>query len=121
MTAHGVGWVSGASGVADFCAFLPKVRKAWQDAGRAGTPRLIGTANFALGPDAEQRLRGSLLAYYAFAGPYVQRGVMAGLTTPEQVTREVAAYAEAGCDELILLPNGGGVEQVDLLADAAGL
>jgi 2-iminoacetate synthase ThiH len=47
--------------------------------------------------------------------------VPAGLTTPEQVAREVAAYAEAGCDELILLPNGGGVEQVDLLADAAGL
>jgi alkanesulfonate monooxygenase SsuD/methylene tetrahydromethanopterin reductase-like flavin-dependent oxidoreductase (luciferase family) len=50
MTAHGAGWVSGASGVAKFCAFLPKVRKAWQDADRAGTPRLIGTANFARGP-----------------------------------------------------------------------
>lgn len=121
MTAHGAGWVGGASGVADFRAFLPKVRKAWQDAGRAGTPRMIGTANFALGPDAEQRLRGRLLDYYAFAGPYAQRSVAAGLTTAEQVTREAAAYAKAGCDELILLPNGGGVEQVDLLADAAGL
>jgi alkanesulfonate monooxygenase SsuD/methylene tetrahydromethanopterin reductase-like flavin-dependent oxidoreductase (luciferase family) len=121
MTAHGAGWVGGASGVADFRAFLPQVTKAWQDAGRAGTPRLIGTANFTLGPDAEQRLRGHLLDYYAFAGPYAQRSVAAGLTTPEQVTREVAAYAEAGCNELILLPNGGGMEQVDLLADAAGL
>jgi alkanesulfonate monooxygenase SsuD/methylene tetrahydromethanopterin reductase-like flavin-dependent oxidoreductase (luciferase family) len=121
MATHGVGWVSGASGVADFCAFLPKVTKAWQDACRAGTPRLIGTANFALGPDAGQRLRSSLLDYYAFAGPYAQHSVAAGLTTGEQVAREVAAYAEAGCDELILLPNGGGVEQVDLLADAAGL
>jgi alkanesulfonate monooxygenase SsuD/methylene tetrahydromethanopterin reductase-like flavin-dependent oxidoreductase (luciferase family) len=121
ITAHGAGWVGGASGVADFRAFLPKVRQAWQDAGRAGTPRLVGTANFALGPGAGQRLRGRLLDYYAFAGPYAQRSVAAGLTTPEQVAREVAAYAEAGCDELILLPNGGGVEQVDLLADAAGL
>ena len=121
MTAHGAGWVSGASGVADFCAFLPKVTKAWQDAGRAGKPRLIGTANFALGPGAEQRLRSRLLDYYAFAGPYAQHSVAAGLTTAGQVTREVAAYAEAGCDELILLPNGGGMEQVDLLADAARL
>jgi alkanesulfonate monooxygenase SsuD/methylene tetrahydromethanopterin reductase-like flavin-dependent oxidoreductase (luciferase family) len=121
MTAHGAGWVGGASGAADFRAFLPKVTKAWQDAGRAGTPRLIGTANFTLGPDAEQRLRGRLLDYYAFAGPYAQRSVAAGLTTPEQVAREVAAYAEAGCGELILLPNGGGMEQMDLLADAAGL
>jgi alkanesulfonate monooxygenase SsuD/methylene tetrahydromethanopterin reductase-like flavin-dependent oxidoreductase (luciferase family) len=121
MATHGAGWVSGASGVADFCAFLPKVTKAWQEAGRAGTARLIGTANFALGPDAGQRLRSSLLDYYAFAGAYAERSVAAGLTTPEQVTREIAAYAEAGCDELILLPNGGGLEQVDLLADAARL
>jgi alkanesulfonate monooxygenase SsuD/methylene tetrahydromethanopterin reductase-like flavin-dependent oxidoreductase (luciferase family) len=121
MTAHGAGWVGGASGAAHFRAFLPKVTKAWQDAGRAGTPRLIGTANFALGPDAEQRLRDRLLDYYAFDAPYAQHSVAAGLTTAEQVAREVAAYAEAGCDELIILPNGGGVEQVDLLADAAGL
>jgi len=121
MATHGAGWVSGASGVADFCAFLPKVTKAWQEAGRAGAPRLIGTANFALGPDAGQRLRSSLLDYYAFAGAYAERSVAAGLTTPEQVTREIAAYAEGGCDELILLPNGGGLEQVDLLADAARL
>jgi alkanesulfonate monooxygenase SsuD/methylene tetrahydromethanopterin reductase-like flavin-dependent oxidoreductase (luciferase family) len=121
MTAHGAGWVGGASGAADFRAFLPQVRRAWQDAGRAGTPRLVGTANFALGPDAQQRLPGHLLDYYAFAGSYAQRSVAAGLITPEQVTREVTAYAEAGCDELILLPNGGSLEQVDLLADAAGL
>jgi alkanesulfonate monooxygenase SsuD/methylene tetrahydromethanopterin reductase-like flavin-dependent oxidoreductase (luciferase family) len=121
ITAHGTGWVSGASGVANFRAFAPKVTKAWQDAGRAGTPRLVGTANFALGPDAEQRLRGRLLDYYAFAGPYAERSAAAGLTTPAHVTREIAGYADAGCDELILIPNGGGLEQVDLLADATGL
>jgi hypothetical protein len=99
MTAHGAGCISGASGVADFRAFLPKIRKAWQDAGRAGAPRLVGTANFALGRDAGQRLRGHLLDYYAFAGSYAQHSVAAGLTTREQVTREVAAYAEAGCDD----------------------
>jgi hypothetical protein len=51
------------AGVADFRAFLPKVRQAWRDAGRAGTPRLMGTAYFTLGPDAGQRLRGRLLDY----------------------------------------------------------
>lgn len=120
MTVHGVGWVGGASGVTDFRAFVPKVRQAWQDAGRAGTPRLLGTANFSLGPDAERHMRGRILHYYAFAGSYAQRSLAAGLITPEQVAREVAAYADAGCDELVLLPNGGGLEQVDLLADAIG-
>ena len=122
MTAHGIGWIGPASGVADFRAFVPAVRQAWQEATRAGTPRLVATANFALGPDAEPRLRRAILDYYSFAsGPYAQRSLAAGLTTPEQVARELAAYAEAGCDELILLPNGGGLEQVDLLADAVGL
>jgi alkanesulfonate monooxygenase SsuD/methylene tetrahydromethanopterin reductase-like flavin-dependent oxidoreductase (luciferase family) len=121
MAAHGVGWIGGAQGVAAFRDFSPQVRQAWQDAGRTGAPRLVATANFAFGPDGEQRLRTRLLDYYAFAGSYAQQSVDAGLTTPEQVAREVAAYAEAGCDELVLFPNGGGLEQVDLLADAVGL
>ena len=121
MIAYGCGWIGGASGVANFRVFLPQVRQAWQDAGKAGAPRLVATANFALGPDAEQRLRTRLLDYYAFSASYAQQSVEAGLTTPEQVACEVAAYEEAGCDELILFPNGGGLEQVDLLADAVGL
>lgn len=121
MTAHGVGWIGGAQGEATFRALLPQVRQAWHDAGRTGEPRLMGTANFALGPDGEQRLRTRLLDYYASAGAYAEQSVEAGLTTPEHVVREIAAYAEAGCDELILFPNGGGLEQVDLLADAVGL
>jgi alkanesulfonate monooxygenase SsuD/methylene tetrahydromethanopterin reductase-like flavin-dependent oxidoreductase (luciferase family) len=121
MITYGCGWIGGASGVADFRGFVPQVRQAWQDAGKAGAPRLVGTANFSLGPDAEQRLRTRLLDYYAFAGSYAQQSAEAGLTTPEKVAREVAAYEEAGCDELILFPNGGGLEQVDLLADAVGL
>jgi alkanesulfonate monooxygenase SsuD/methylene tetrahydromethanopterin reductase-like flavin-dependent oxidoreductase (luciferase family) len=122
IAARGIGWIGGASGVADFRAFAPRARQAWSDAERAGAPRLVATANFALGPDAEPRLRRSILDYYAFAtGPYAERSLAAGLTSPQQVAREIMAYAEAGCDELILLPNGGGVEQLDLVADAAGL
>lgn len=120
MTDHGVGWIGGASGVADFRAFIPKVRQAWQAAGRSGAPRLVGTANFALGANAEQRLRDRILDYYTFSGPYAERSLAAGLTTAKAVADEVAAYAEAGCDELILFPNGGGLEQVDLLAAAVG-
>ena len=33
----------------------------------------------------------------------------------------IAAYEGAGCDELILFPATGDPEQVDLLAEAAGL
>ncbi|MFJ9034915.1 LLM class flavin-dependent oxidoreductase [Streptomyces sp. NPDC102274] len=125
MAAHGVGWVGGADGVANFRAFLPQVRQAWHDTGRTGVPRLMGTANFALGPDGDKRLHTRVLDYYTSvgetAGAYAERSVEAGLTTTGHVARAIAAYAEAGCDELILFPNGGGMEQVDLLADAVGL
>jgi alkanesulfonate monooxygenase SsuD/methylene tetrahydromethanopterin reductase-like flavin-dependent oxidoreductase (luciferase family) len=121
MIAYGCGWIGDRSGVANFRVFLPQVRQAWQGAGKEGAPRVVATANFALGPDAGQRLRTRILDYYAWVPFYAQQSAEAGLTTPGQVAREVAAYQEAGCDELILFPNGGGLEQVDLLADAVGL
>ncbi len=120
MTTYGRGWIAGAQGVANFHALLPGVRQAWQDAGKTGEPRLVATAHFSLGPDAEQRLH-SRLAHYYTSGTYTRKSLEAGLATPEKVSREVAAYAEAGCDELVLFPHGGGLEQVDLLADAVGL
>jgi dihydrodipicolinate synthase/N-acetylneuraminate lyase len=39
----------------------------------------------------------------------------------DAVQRYVAAYEEAGCDELVFCPSSGDVAQVDLLADAVGL
>ncbi|WP_405682435.1 LLM class flavin-dependent oxidoreductase [Streptomyces sp. NBC_00057] len=120
MITYGRGWIGGAQGVANFRAVLPRVQQAWQDAGKEGTPRLVATAHFSLGPNAEQRLHHRLANYYT-SGTYTRESVEAGLTTPEGVAREAAAYAEAGCDELILFPHGGGLEQVDLLADAIGL
>ncbi|MFG2627166.1 LLM class flavin-dependent oxidoreductase [Streptomyces sp. NPDC048473] len=120
MITYGRGWIGGAQGVANFQAVLPRVQQAWQDAGKEGAPRLVATAHFSLGPDAEQRLHHRLASYYT-SGTYTHESVEAGLATPEGVAREAAAYAEAGCDELILFPHGGGLEQVDLLADAVGL
>ncbi|MFK0292540.1 LLM class flavin-dependent oxidoreductase [Streptomyces sp. NPDC090442] len=119
MVTYGEGWIGGAQGVEKFRSLVPAVRQAWRDAGRAGVPRLVGTAHFALGPDAPQRLHDSLTNYYT-SGTFTTESIEAGLSSPEAVANEVAAYAEAGCDELILLPHGGGLEQVDLLADAVG-
>jgi hypothetical protein len=59
-----------------------------------------------------------MLDYYAFTGPFAARIAEGLLTTPQAVVQYVRAYAEAGCDELVLLPAGGGLEQVDRLAHA---
>ncbi|MFB7630324.1 LLM class flavin-dependent oxidoreductase [Streptomyces sp. NPDC056149] len=119
MVTHGQGWIGGAQGVEKFRSLVPAVRQAWRDAGRAGAPRLVGTAHFALGLDAPQRLHDSLTSYYT-SGTFTTESIEAGLASPEAVANEVAAYAESGCDELILFPHGGGLEQVELLADAVG-
>jgi len=39
----------------------------------------------------------------------------------DAVQEYLSAYESAGCDELILFPSSSDPDQVDLLADAAGL
>ena len=41
-------------------------------------------------------------------------------TDEETVNGYLAAFEDAGCDELVLFPCTSDVEQVDLLAEAAG-
>jgi hypothetical protein len=47
--------------------------------------------------------------------------VSAAAKDADAVQRYVAAYGDAGCDELILCPSSSDPAQVDLLADATGL
>jgi hypothetical protein len=58
--------------------------------------------------------------YYAFAGPFAEKIAEDLLTTPQDVAARVRGYAEAGCDELVLLPAVGDIEQVDRVADVVG-
>jgi hypothetical protein len=47
--------------------------------------------------------------------------VGAAAKDPDAVQGYLSAYEGAGCDELVLFPSSGDPDQVDLLADAAGL
>ena len=85
--------------------------------GRPGTPALWGQSYFALGADAVERGREYMRDYYAFTGPFAERIVEGLLTSPQQIAAQVRGHAEAGCDELVLLPATADVEQVDRLAD----
>jgi hypothetical protein len=55
--------------------------------------------------------------YYAFAGPFAEKIAEGLLTSPQDVAAQVRGYAEAGCDELVLLPAVPDADQVDRLAD----
>lgn len=121
MARHGAGWIAGGGFGDVFRGGAEKAREAWAEAGREGSPRLLALSYFALGSDSAEHARSYLEDYYAFTGPFAQKISAGALTTGEQVTERLAEMSAAGCDELIIFPCATDPEQVDLLADAAGL
>lgn len=93
-------------------------RIAWREVGRPGEPELWGQGYFALGEGARERAIRYMRDYYAFTGPMVERIVAQLLTTPQAVVQFVEGYAEAGCDELVLMPAVPDLDQVGRLAEA---
>jgi alkanesulfonate monooxygenase SsuD/methylene tetrahydromethanopterin reductase-like flavin-dependent oxidoreductase (luciferase family) len=115
----GIGWTAGGVPPQMIAPFVERVRAAWRDAGRVESPRIVALNYFGLG-DTEERSRGYLLDYYGFGGPEFTEMVGGGAHRSAQEVRDVvAAFAEAGVDELILDPTVGDPAQVDLLAAAA--
>jgi alkanesulfonate monooxygenase SsuD/methylene tetrahydromethanopterin reductase-like flavin-dependent oxidoreductase (luciferase family) len=117
----GEGWIAGGSPPDQYAEAAAKVKAAWADAGREGEPRLMGLAYFALGDNAEADADAYLTDYYAWLGEETA-GYIAGSAAKdaETVRQYVAAFADAGCGELIFCPSSNDPAQVDLLADTLG-
>ena len=118
MTEHGVGWISGGGGAPLFAAGADRARAAWYDVGREGEPRLAALAYVSLGDDAEGHASRYLIDYYAFLGDIAEQIVDGALTSAGSVQDAVAAFEDAGCDELILFPCNPDVAQVELVAES---
>ena len=113
---YGQGWIAGGGGPEATAPMIKRVRKAWQDAGRDGRPRIAALAYFGLGDDEQSRA--SLRSYYGFLGDWVDAVVESALRTPQSLRDAVQAYTEAGVDELILDPTVASLDEVDRAADA---
>jgi alkanesulfonate monooxygenase SsuD/methylene tetrahydromethanopterin reductase-like flavin-dependent oxidoreductase (luciferase family) len=110
------GYVHGGGPPRAFASAVDRARAAWADAGRPGEPQLWGQSYFSLAdPDAGAAY---LHHYYAFTGPFAGRVAAGLLDSPKAVREHVAGYAEAGCDELVLLPATSDPAELDRLADA---
>jgi alkanesulfonate monooxygenase SsuD/methylene tetrahydromethanopterin reductase-like flavin-dependent oxidoreductase (luciferase family) len=114
---HGVGWTAGGAPAQMVAPVVERVRAAWRDAGREGSPRMVALNYFSLG-NTEQRSRDYLLDYYGIFGSETA-GMIAGSAhrSPEAIREAVAAFEAAGFDELILDPTVPELSQVDLLAE----
>jgi alkanesulfonate monooxygenase SsuD/methylene tetrahydromethanopterin reductase-like flavin-dependent oxidoreductase (luciferase family) len=114
----GDGWTAGGGGPERFAQGRDKAREAWRAEGRDGEPRTMALFYFALGDDAEEHTRRSLGGYYSFAGEYAEQIVASAATDEDTLRGYIAAYTEAGCDEVICFPASADPAQVDLLAKA---
>jgi alkanesulfonate monooxygenase SsuD/methylene tetrahydromethanopterin reductase-like flavin-dependent oxidoreductase (luciferase family) len=115
----GDGWTAGGAPPDAIAAFTERVRTAWQDAGREGSPRFVGLVYFALG-DVQEASRGYILDYYAAGGSqYAEMVAGSVLRSPEAVRGAVQLFEGLGMDELILDPTVSDPGQVDLLAEVA--
>jgi alkanesulfonate monooxygenase SsuD/methylene tetrahydromethanopterin reductase-like flavin-dependent oxidoreductase (luciferase family) len=117
----GEGWIAGGSSPEEYAEAAAKVRAAWSEAGREGEPRLMGLAYFALGDNAEEDAQAYLGDYYGWLGEEVAGYIASSAAKDAETVRQsVAAFADAGCGELIFCPSSNDPAQVDLLADALG-
>ncbi len=111
------GYMHGGGPPRAFARAAERVRAAWVDGERPGWPELWGQGYFAFGPDAGTEGIKYLLDYYAFTGAFAARIAEGLLTTPQAVAQFLRGYADAGCDELVLFPALGRLDQLGLLAD----
>ena len=111
------GYVHGGGPPRTFARAADKTRAAWRDAGRPGKPQLWAQAYFALGDAAAEAGARYLRDYYAFTGPFADKIAAGLLTTPQALAGFLRGYADAGCDELVLLPTVPDLDQLDQLAD----
>jgi alkanesulfonate monooxygenase SsuD/methylene tetrahydromethanopterin reductase-like flavin-dependent oxidoreductase (luciferase family) len=113
------GYVHGGGPPRAFSRAADNARAAWTHAGRPGAPSLWGQSYFALGDDGTiQRGMDYMRDYYAFTGPFAEKIAAGLLATPQAIAQHLRGYAEAGCDELVLLPAVADTEQADRLAEA---
>ena len=112
------GWTQGGGTPDAFAEGRAAVEKAWQDAGREGSPRTVALFYFALGPDAERAAQESLGDYYAWLGDYAEQIVQSAAKDAGTLKGYLSAFEQAGADEVICFPASADPAQVDLLAEA---
>jgi alkanesulfonate monooxygenase SsuD/methylene tetrahydromethanopterin reductase-like flavin-dependent oxidoreductase (luciferase family) len=114
------GWLGGNVHPDGFAESADKVRRAWREAGRPGTPRLVYFHYFGL--DADRTERYLRRFYRGLPEGFVDYSVQLASVGEEALRKAVADYAGAGCDEILLMPTAmTEPERVDQVADVLAL
>jgi alkanesulfonate monooxygenase SsuD/methylene tetrahydromethanopterin reductase-like flavin-dependent oxidoreductase (luciferase family) len=119
-------WADGIAGFdlgpdpAGVDALFRRAEAAWTEAGRRERPWLATSTWFALGPGAGDRLRDYAFGYLSNFGDRTATSLakLCRLSDPGVLRETVAAIADTGCDELILVPTTDDVTEIDRLLTA---
>jgi alkanesulfonate monooxygenase SsuD/methylene tetrahydromethanopterin reductase-like flavin-dependent oxidoreductase (luciferase family) len=118
----GDGWIAAGAPPDQFAEWRQGFEVAWKEAGRSEQPQNAALAYFSLGKRAEEDARAYLTDYYAWLGEDVANFIAnSAAKDADTVKQYLAAFEGAGCEELFLFPSSSDPDQVDFLADAAGL
>src|SRR5947209_5621753 len=109
------GWTMGGGTPDMFAQALERLNAVWSSAGREGKPRTMALFYFALGDDAGRMASDYLGHYYAFLGDYAKQIVAGSAKDSGMVRRYLAAFKDAGADEVICFPTSTDLSQVDRL------
>jgi alkanesulfonate monooxygenase SsuD/methylene tetrahydromethanopterin reductase-like flavin-dependent oxidoreductase (luciferase family) len=95
------------------------VKRAWDNAGRTGHPKLIAATHFALGPAARQTYEQHVHTYYGYSPEIVAQALTDDApTSPEKVLATIARFEDAGIDELVFTATTADtMDSLDRLAD----
>ncbi|HEY7875552.1 MAG TPA: LLM class flavin-dependent oxidoreductase [Actinomycetota bacterium] len=114
----GIGYTAGGGPPDSLPPMVERVGKAWADAGREGTPKIVALTYYALGPDAEAGAHGYITDYYAMFGDFAKQMASLVPKSPDAIRAVARQFEDAGADELILDPTIASLDQLDRLADA---
>jgi len=111
------GYVAGGGAPPDRAlAGYKRALQAWEEAGRPGKPRFVGSIPCVVGSEAAERVAADIRAYYAYRGATTP--VAADIpSSPDAIRAAILSYDEIGMDELVLRPHVAELDQVLRLAE----
>jgi alkanesulfonate monooxygenase SsuD/methylene tetrahydromethanopterin reductase-like flavin-dependent oxidoreductase (luciferase family) len=122
---RGAGWAAGVAGFslgpdpAEVGAGFRLAERLWREAGRAAPPRRVTSFWYALGPDAEERLRAYAVRYLAVFGERPARALAArcGAAGKAALRERLAALRDVGTDEVLLVPTSREIDELERTLD----
>jgi alkanesulfonate monooxygenase SsuD/methylene tetrahydromethanopterin reductase-like flavin-dependent oxidoreductase (luciferase family) len=104
-------------------AAFAEIRHAWETAGRTEAPHLSSSIWYALGDDAEARLRDYAHTYMRIMGDAVGDWAAASVTcfTRDALRAAVDHARDAGADEFFLVPTTSDPDELGRTRDALGI